>query len=189
MVNGETFLVATACEALAIILALGRGHIEAAIQHDIVPVLVELLVVGNLDLFIPALKAIHAATSNGTRDQIRVLTGTGCIERLCDYLDSYPDDDDPIVEILEVLANMLRAGADRRGANPMAAEVLEHGGFDLLQELRRHDNPEIRAGAVALLQTYFDEEQDESEAESDSDASGEADEDEDEDDGEDGSGR
>jgi Atypical Arm repeat len=60
----------------------------------------------------------------------------------------------------------------------MAAEVLEAGGLTKLQVLRQHNDPEIRAGASVILDTYFgDEEEVEIGAGSDSesDASGEAD--------------
>jgi importin subunit alpha-6/7 len=188
LLSEGTDLASFVCEALTSILALGQEHVEAVIQHQMIPVLVGLLVVENLELFLPALKAIRAVVSHGTTDQIRVLVDHGCVLPLCDFLtldpaeDLYPD----IVDVLDVLGNILRAGAGRRGANPAADEVVEEGGLENLRELRQHDHPQVRAGSIAILHTYFgdddddddDEEEEESGAGSESDASG------DEDDGE-----
>jgi importin subunit alpha-6/7 len=191
---GDTALVFRACWALASILALGGDHIDSVIQHRIIPRLVGLLIVENADVFIPALDAIIAAVSNGTPDQIRILVGHGCIGPLCDFLmwdpaeSLYPE----IVKVLHVLERILRASADRRGANPAVVEVAGVGGLAKLRALRQHDVPEVRAGAIAILRTYFggggdndfdddEEEEEENGAESESDASGEADNDDDND--------
>jgi importin subunit alpha-6/7 len=188
MVNGNTPVACYACIVLSSILELGRDRIETVIEHQMIPVLVGLLVVENLVLFLPALNAIRTVVSHGTADQIRVMVGHGCIGPLCDFLMYRYDPAEylypSIVDVLDVLGNILRAGAGRRGANPAADEVVEVGGLENLRELRQHDHPEVRAGAIAILHTYFGDDDDESGAESESDASG----DEDEDDGEEESG-
>jgi hypothetical protein len=165
--------------------------------EKIIPRLVGLLIVENADVFIPALDAIIAAVSNGTPDQIRILVIHGCIGPLCDFLmwdpveSLYPE----IVKVLYVLERILRACADRREANPAVVEVAEVRGLAKLRALRQHDAPEVRAGAIAILRTYFgggggggdddndfdddDDDEEENGAESESDASGEADDDDD----------
>jgi Atypical Arm repeat len=189
LLSEDTDLASFACEALTSILALGQDHVETVIQHQMIPALVELLIVDNVDIFIPAMNAIRAVVSHGTADQIRVLVDHGCIGPMCDFLTYdpaeylYPD----IVKALDVLGSILRAGAGRRGANPAADEVVEEGGLENLRELRQHHHPQVRAGAIAILHTYFgdhdDDDDEESGAGSESDASG------DEDDGEEESSR
>jgi importin subunit alpha-6/7 len=168
LASGDTFLADGACEAVTNIMALGQVHIETVIQHQIIPLLVDMLAWDhNDDDSDRVVKAFGAATANGTHDQIRVLVGHGCIRPLCEFLRW---DFDRVLGVFEVLESILRVGADSRGANPMAAEVVEAGGLVKLQALRRHFEPEIQAGAAAILQTYFGAEE-ESGSESESDES------------------
>jgi hypothetical protein len=191
LLSEDTNLASSACEAVASILALGQDHVETAIQHQMIPALVELL---DIDIFLPAFKAIRAVVSHGTADQIRVLVGHGCIGPLCYFLTWHPAEygSHHVVKVLDVLRKILRAGAGRRGANPAADEVVEEGGLESPLELRQHGHPQVRAGAIAILHTYFDggddddDDDEDSGAESESDASGDTD--EDEDDGEEESG-
>lgn len=170
----DNAIIVYACEAIASILALGQNQIQAVIQHQIFPPLIELLAWDNAFISDEVVKAFRAAVSNGTPDQIRVLVGNGCIGPLCGLLDGdYPD---TVLETLKVLGKILHAGANHNGMNPMAAEVVEQGEIAKLRALRRHDNPGIQAGAAAILRTFFGFEE-ESESGSESDESGKLDED------------
>jgi importin subunit alpha-6/7 len=163
LASGDFFLADGACEAVTSIMALGQTHIETVIQHQIIPLLVDMLAWDHDDdASDRVVKAFGAATANGSRDQIRILVGNGCIRPLCEFL---RQDFDRVLGVFEVLESILRAGADSRGANPMAAEVVEAGGLVKLQALRGH------FGAAAILQTYFGDEE-ESGPESESDESG-----------------
>lgn len=182
--SDDTDLAMYACEAIARILRLGQVHIDAAIQHQIIPCLVALLEVENEDTFVAAVEAIHAAVSNGTTEQIRVLVDYGCLGPLCGCFTSatvkYPSS--VVLEVLELLEIILRAGADGRGANPMAAELVEAGGLAKLQVLRQHDDPDAQAAASVILDTYFGAVEEKgigAGSDSESDASGEADGDDD----------
>jgi importin subunit alpha-6/7 len=164
-------IVLYACDAVVSILELGQDHIEAVIQHQIIPPLVEILAWDNEFISASVVKAFRAVVSNGTPNQIRVLVSSGCIGPLCGLLNG--DFRDTVVEVLKVLGNILRAGADRSEIT-IAAEVVEEGGLALLRVFRRQDIPELQAIASAIHQTIFGDEE-ESGSASESDASEEPD--------------
>jgi hypothetical protein len=157
-----------ACETITTILKLGQDNVEDAIQHQIIPLLVELLEDDEeLPFEVEALEAIRAAVSTGTPDQIDAMVRIGCIRPLCRCLDlekcrSQSDEriERTISVALDSLGLILRAGEGRSGTNPMAAKVEASGGLATLRELPQpfypyDHHPEIAAVASEFLQKYF----------------------------------
>jgi Armadillo/beta-catenin-like repeat len=152
LTSGDAEFASCACGAITTILSMGRVQVKAVIRHRIIPSLVGLLAVEAEMIYENALKAIHAAVTNGTPDQIRVVVRAGCIGPLCDFL-RRDVDEDTVSLALEALGHILGSGQGRSG-------IKEAGGLASLLQLRLLGNhPRIRAVASAILQTYFGDEE------------------------------
>lgn len=150
-----------ACEVIMSVVALGQDHVEAVIQHQIIHLLVKFA--RHSYIRVPALKAIDAAVSNGTTNQICVM-GSVCIRTLCKCLDGYDPSGSDIEEVmylaLKALGRILRAGESGSRTNPMAVKVEEAGGLDELRSVRHRFSPcKITAKASGILRTYFGDEE------------------------------
>lgn len=75
-------IVRTRC----VLLTLFRAQIQAVIDANIIPQLVQLLSTSEFDIKKEAAWAISNATSGGSPEQIRYLVEQGCIKPLCDLL-------------------------------------------------------------------------------------------------------
>jgi importin subunit alpha-1 len=139
--------------------------VQAVIDANIIPPLVQLLATAEFDIKKEAAWAISNATSGGTHDQIKYLVNQGCIKPLCDLLTCQ---DARIVTVsLEGLENILKVGEAEKdlvagGINLYARYIDEAEGLEKIENLQTHDNNEIYEKAVKILETYWledDEEQ------------------------------
>jgi len=154
------------CWTISNITAGNKTQIQAVIDANIIPPLVQLLSNAEFDIKKEAAWAISNATSGGTADQIRYLVNQGCIKPLCDLLAC--SDARIITVALEGLENILRIGEkeskSRGTANVYAAFVEEAEGLDKIENLQNHQNNDIYEKSVKILESYFaaEEEQDNS---------------------------
>lgn len=134
-----------------------KEQIQAVIENNIIPPLIQLLANAEFDIRKEAAWAISNATSGGNEQQIKFLVQQGCIRPLCDLLTG---SDPKIVTIaLEGLENILKVGEDEaratNGQNPMAVFVSEAEGLNKIEDLQQHSNHEIYEKCIKILETYF----------------------------------
>ncbi|KAB0390759.1 hypothetical protein E2I00_003751 [Balaenoptera physalus] len=117
-----------ACWTISNITAGNRAQIQAVIDANIFPVLIEILQKAEFRTRKEAAWAITNATSGGTPEQIRYLVSLGCIKPLCDLLTVM---DSKIVQVaLNGLENILRLGEQEgkrsgSGVNPYCGLIEE----------------------------------------------------------------
>jgi len=146
-----------ACWTISNITAGNKDQIQAVIDNNIIPPLIQLLSNAEFDIRKEAAWAISNATSGGNAHQLKFLVTQGCIRPLCDLLTV---NDAKFVSIaLEGLENILKVGeaeAKETGAhNLMATFVAEAEGLTKIEELQQHENNEIYEKCIKILETYF----------------------------------
>jgi len=140
------------------ISAGNKEQIQAVIENNIIPPLIQLLTNAEFDIRKEAAWAISNATSGGNPQQIAFLVQQGCIRPLCDLLTG---SDPKIVTIaLEGLENILKVGDDEMRAtnspqNQMAVYVSEAEGLNKIEDLQQHSNNDIYEKCIKILETYF----------------------------------
>ncbi|KAL9263460.1 Importin subunit alpha-1-like protein [Drosera capensis] len=165
--NHKKSIKKEACWTISNITAGNKQQIQAVIEAGLIGPLVNLLQTAEFDIKKEASWAISNATSGGTNDQIKFLVSQGCIKPLCDLL-TCPD---PriITVCLEGLENILKVGEAEKNlgnyeSNYYAQLIDEAEGLDKIENLQSHDNNDIYAKAVKILETYWLDEDDETEA-------------------------
>ncbi|OXB61937.1 hypothetical protein ASZ78_013982, partial [Callipepla squamata] len=154
-----------ACWTVSNITAGNRAQIQAVIDANIFPILIEILQKAEFRTRKEAAWAITNATSGGTPEQIRYLVALGCTKPLCDLLTVM---DSKIVQVaLNGLENILRLGEQESkqngmGINPYCALIEEAYGLDKIEFLQRHENQEIYQKAFELIEHYFGVEEEDS---------------------------
>lgn len=134
-----------------------KEQIQAVIENNIIPPLIQLLANAEFDIRKEAAWAISNATSGGSEQQIKFLVQQGCIRPLCDLLTG---SDPKIVTIaLEGLENILKVGEDEARAtstqNKMAVFVSEAEGLNKIEDLQQHSNNDIYEKCIKILEVYF----------------------------------
>jgi len=147
------------------ITAGNKDQIQAVIDNNIIPPLVQLLTHAEFDIRKEAAWAISNATSGGNANQIKYLVQQGCISPLCDLLNV---NDAKIVTIaLEGLENILKVGEEDSKAtnshNVMATYISEAEGLGKIEDLQHHANNVIYERCVRILETFFGVEAEEEE--------------------------
>lgn len=134
-----------------------KEQIQAVIENNIIPPLIQLLANAEFDIRKEAAWAISNATSGGNEQQIMFLVSQGCIPPLCDLLTG---NDPKIVTIaLEGIENILKVGeadsVNHGGQNQMALYVTEADGLNKIEELQSHSNNDIYEKSIKILEHYF----------------------------------
>ena len=145
------------CWTLSNITAGTKEQIQAVIDANIIPPLVQLLSYAEFDIKKEAAWALSNATSGGMPHQIKFLVTCGCIKPLCDLLTC--SDARIIIVALEGLENILKVGEDEKtanGMNPYVTQIEDAGGLDKIEHLQEHQNEDIYNKAVTLLESYFE---------------------------------
>lgn len=152
-----------ACWAISNITAGTKTQIQAVIDANIIPPLIQLLDTGDFEIKKEAAWALSNSTSGGSPEQIRYLVSKGIIKPFCDLLDC--PDAKMIVLSLDALENILNAGKSEvgfeGGRSPYADEVEEVEGLEKLEMLQTHTMPEVYNKATAILERYFELENEE----------------------------
>ena len=149
--------------SLSLSLAGNKEQIQAVIENNIIPPLIQLLSNAEFDIRKEAAWAISNATSGGNEQQIQFLVQQGCIRPLCDLLSGL--DPKIVIIALEGLENILRVGEEEarrtNSQNPMAVYVSEADGLNKIEELQQHSNNDIYEKCIKILETYFGVEEEE----------------------------
>eukprot|EP00939_MAST-03C_sp_MAST-3C-sp1_P004981 g4981.t1 len=147
-----------ACWAISNITAGNRQHIQCVIDHNLIPPLLVLLSRAEFDIRKEVAWAISNATSGGTPQQIQYLVQAGCIPPLCELLEVH--DVKIITVALEGIENILKAGEsdakDDEDVNQYVQFVEEGTGLEMIEKLQGHDDHNIYAKAVSILERFFD---------------------------------
>ena len=150
-----------ACWTISNITAGSPPQIQAVIDANIIPPLINILQHGDFKTRKEACWAISNATSGGLQEpsQIRYLVSQGCIKPLCDLLTMM---DNKIIQVaLDGLDNILKVGEmDKQAGGPGAVNVYaqyveEAGGMVTIHNLQQHDNLEIYKKAFNIMDKYF----------------------------------
>ncbi|KAK3199483.1 hypothetical protein Dsin_022898 [Dipteronia sinensis] len=143
-----------ACWTISNITAGNRHQIQAVIDREIIDQLVHITESKeDLEINKQAVWAISNAVTGGSHEQIRLLVTKDCIEPLCDFLDN--PDSRTVIVCLEGLQKILKVG-EATGHNFNAEQIEDWDGFRKIMNLRTHNNTEISAKAVKILETYWD---------------------------------
>ncbi|XP_042474616.1 importin subunit alpha-1b-like [Zingiber officinale] len=156
------------CWVISNITAGNQAQIQAVIDANIIGPLVHLLRHAEFDIKKEAAWALSNATNRGSNLQIQYLVSQGCIEVLCNLL--VCPDPQIVMVCLQGLDNILKAGAmekglDKCGLNRYAQFIDECEGLEKIEDLQQHENSQIYAKAVRMLEKYWVEEEEEEEEE------------------------
>ncbi|DAZ97527.1 TPA: hypothetical protein N0F65_003013 [Lagenidium giganteum] len=143
------------CWTISNITAGTQSQIQEVLDANIVPLLLHQLLTGEFDVKKEAAWAISNATNGGSPDQVKFLVQQGCIPPL----------DSRIIHVcLDALDQILRVGevdSNYSGENQMATYVEEADGIELIQNLQFHEEEDIYAKAMKIIQDYFEGDDDE----------------------------
>ncbi len=158
-----------ACWTISNITAGNADQIQAVINANLIPPLIQILITGEFKTKKEATWAISNATSGALQkpnlrpEIIRYMVQQGCIRPLCDMLSC---SDNKIIQIaLDGLENILKVGdMDRASAfgseNHMATFLEEAGGLEKITALQMHENMDIYKKCYNIVDKYFSEEED-----------------------------
>lgn len=152
-----------ACWTISNITAGNCAQIQAVIDANIIPPLINILQHADFKTRKEACWAISNATSGGLNkpEQIKYLVSQGCIKPLCDLLVCM---DNKIIQVaLDGLENILKVGEIDKadGINQFALFVEEAGGMEKIHNLQNHENLEIYKKAYHIIDKYFAEDEEE----------------------------
>jgi len=147
------------CWTISNITAGNRDQIQAVIDAGLIPPIIKHLAEADFDVKKEAAWAISNATMGGSPAHIEYLIGQGCLGPLIELLSV--SDSKTIVLALDTLDNLLKVGKQQQEQNnlpenPITTLVESQGGLSKIEELQEHANEEIYGKASALLETYFE---------------------------------
>lgn len=146
-----------ACWTLSNVTAGSPAQIQAVIDANLINPLIACLQHGETKTRKEAVWVIFNLTSGGNAQQLQYTIGQGCIKPLVDAL-TMPDTK-VIQVVLDALKNILKCGADAGlDTNPCIDWIDEAGGIERIEQLQNHENEDVYAKALALIETYFSEE-------------------------------
>eukprot|EP00128_Syssomonas_multiformis_P004893 Colp12_sorted_trinity150504_noHs@26743 len=149
-----------ACWIISNITAGSPSQVQAVLESNIVPLLIEIMRVGR---FKEATWAISNITLGCDPWAISFIVQHGCIGPFCDLVGSV--DVNVLKLVLNAFFNMLKVGqteAKRRGgANQIANFIEDAGGVEKIDALQQHANPCICQTAYKIIDTFFSDERDE----------------------------
>lgn len=148
------------CWVISKITAGTSTRIQAVIDSNLVPPLIQLLSTGEDEIKKEAIRAIAFAISHGRikHDQIRYLIQQGCIKPLCDQL--YSKDQCTIEACLGALENILQVGESDRNTrgddvNKYARLITAAGGKGAIDDLKTTGNYDNHWKSRRMMNTYF----------------------------------
>eukprot|EP01114_Cavostelium_apophysatum_P015281 TRINITY_DN4129_c0_g1_i3.p2 TRINITY_DN4129_c0_g1~~TRINITY_DN4129_c0_g1_i3.p2 ORF type:complete len:168 (-),score=35.92 TRINITY_DN4129_c0_g1_i3:171-674(-) len=154
-----------ACRAISYVTSGNKNQIQAVIDTNIVPPLVQLLSNPKFDIKKAALRAVCNALSGGTAEQIRYFVHLGCVRPLCDLLGA--SDSRVVADALESLKKILELGEDDAKSistsNIFSTLIDNADGVDKIDALQSHHDSDVCKNATEIIRTYFNTEEEEEE--------------------------
>lgn len=149
------------CWTISNVTAGTKEQIQAVCDANLIPPLIHIISTAEFRTRKEATWALSNLTSGGSRRQVQYVVSQGIIKPLSDLLDM--QDAKIIKVVLDAFANILAHGEVQGEENAYADFVDECGGMDKIESLQNHDNEEIYAKALNIMEKYFAEEDDEAE--------------------------
>jgi importin subunit alpha-6/7 len=132
-----------------------KEQIQAVIERNIIPPLIQLLTNAEFEIRKEAAIAISNATSGGNEKQILYLVQQGCIPPLCDLLSG--NDPEIVTIALEGIENILKVGetdsVNHGGQNQMARWVAKAEGLNKIKILQCHEKNAIYEKCLMIDET------------------------------------
>jgi importin subunit alpha-6/7 len=165
-----------ACRLVTNVASEGVTHVQAVVSCTklVAALLSALSETETIEVRAEAAKAVGAAASSGSPEQIGLFVDAGFIGPMCDMLlvrwgggNEDDDGDDTILYIIEGLEMILHVGevqsrsCGSRGNNRMTLKLVEAAGFSKIRNLHRRSSDcsgEVQDRVAAILETYFDTE-------------------------------
>jgi len=147
------------CWTISNITAGTKVQIDAVLAANLIPLLIQAVQNGDFRTRKEAAWAISNLTSGGSKQHIEYLVQQGVIKPLSDLLEV--TDAKLIKVVLDASGNLLKAGVQPDGSNPVADYFEECGGMEKIEECQSHENEKVYEKALELIETYFGEEDEE----------------------------
>lgn len=152
----RTNIVKEAAWAISNITAGNMDQIQHVINAGLLPPLINVLKNGDFKSQKEAAWAVTNLTSGGSVQQLAQLVQLGVLVPFCNLLDA--KDWKTILVVLDGLTNILNAAMKMGEAERVAYMIEEVGGLDRLEALQQHDAEQVYQKAVAMIDTFFSEE-------------------------------
>jgi len=146
---------------LSNITAGTKAHVQAVIDAQLVPKVIELLSKGELPTRREAARCITNLSLSGKPEQVAYVLQQGVLEPFCNLLGS--EDPQIVVVVLDGISNILKmASASDEDLDLITNHIEECGGLDKIETLQNDPNEEIYKLAFDVIDRYFsDKDQDE----------------------------
>jgi len=142
-----------ACWTLSNITAGNRPQIQLVIDADIMPTLTQMMKTEDFDIKKEAVWAVSNATCGASDEQMRYLVeSTDCLHAFCGLLDLL--DPKIILVALEGLENILKVSKTLQ-EDKWGVMIENCGGLNQIEALQDHENTDVYAKALKILETYF----------------------------------
>jgi importin subunit alpha-1 len=151
------------CWAISNVNGGTKAQIQAVFEAGLIPPVIDALTNADFDIKKEAAWAISNATCSQVPEQIEYLVQQNALKSLSDILEA--QDARIITVALDAIENILKVGrtvAENAGSdeNPYATALEEAEGLEKLEELQSHANDAIYEKAIAILESYFGEDDD-----------------------------
>jgi importin subunit alpha-2 len=132
-------------------------QIQAVIDNHCLPALIEILAHGEFKSKKESAWAITNLTSGGSLEQIVFLCQSGVLKPFCDLLDL--NDEKLVCVVMDGLMNILSTAAQNGEADKICEVIEECEGLDKIENLQTHENEQVYKKALAIITTFFAEEE------------------------------
>ena len=95
--------------------------------------------------------------SGGSLEQIVFLCQSGVLKPFCDLLDL--NDEKLVCVVMDGLMNILSTAAQNGEADKICEVIEECEGLDKIENLQTHENEQVYKKALAIITTFFAEEE------------------------------
>ncbi|XP_004527197.1 importin subunit alpha [Ceratitis capitata] len=157
--NPKGNIVKEAAWTISNITAGNQKQIQAVIDSGVFAQIRNVLEKGDFKSQKEAAWAVTNTTTSGTPEQIvDLIEKYQLLKPFCDLLDA--KDPRTIKVVLTGLANLFVLADRLGGTENLCLMIEEMGGLDKLEKLQEHENEEIYKKAYAMVDTYFNNEDD-----------------------------
>merc|ERR1711962_1899930 len=132
-------------------------QIQAVIDNHCLPALIEILAHGEFKSKKESAWAITNLTSGGSLEQIVFLCQSGVLKPFCDLLDL--NDEKLVCVVMDGLMNILSTAAQNGEADKICEVIEECEGLDKIENLQTRENEQVYKKALAIITTFFAEEE------------------------------